>query len=311
MLIILAVFPGAAPFKALFGKQPEAKIVFIDLKGKIRRPVNIGLTARRLHRPFSVNGLYIRIIQRIYIHREAETVLRYLGGMGNEAEIKGGGIVVLHRSLVVRAVLVYQPDPFDGVIRFVKLFQDIQNILRDMYVYDHFALMLISVQVLMKNVQVSEILPGKGAVLLKGQPVYPFKDLIGDGGYIERIAPRACILFIQREQPLLISIILHHRKLHMMIAVSGIGSAVRACGIHFFIRIFRKTHLLCPQFFKLIHCALAVLRRYRTVMLRMGKPDRYPLHFIKVLHSLRRIIKSRTEGKYSRDGIRIKLCKLY
>ena len=107
-------------------------------------------------------------------------MLRHAGGVGNEAEVEGRGVVVLHGQLVVGVVLVHQADLLDGIARLVELPEDVQHVLGDVVVDDHFALARLAVQVHVQHVEVAQVLARQGAFVLEGLALDALKDLVGD-----------------------------------------------------------------------------------------------------------------------------------
>ena len=129
MLVILAILPVAAPFKAMLNEKTVAQIIVIDLTGEVRFPIQIRLSGDWLHDAHAVNHLRVRVIQRIDIYRQAQPMLGNPGGVGNEAKIEGGGVVVLHGKLVVCVIFVNQADLFNGIFCFIELLENFQHVL--------------------------------------------------------------------------------------------------------------------------------------------------------------------------------------
>ena len=76
MLVILRIFPVSAPFKIMSFKQPEAQIFMINLVREVRFAIQIRLFGDRLYDPFTVHNLSVRVIQRVDIRRQPQTVFR-------------------------------------------------------------------------------------------------------------------------------------------------------------------------------------------------------------------------------------------
>ena len=74
--------------------------------------------------------------------------------MGNEAEIEGGGVVVLHGKLVVCVIFVNQADLFNGIFCFIELLENFQHVLGDVIVDDHFSLVGFAIQPHMEHMQI-------------------------------------------------------------------------------------------------------------------------------------------------------------
>ena len=75
VLIILRVPPASAPPESAGSKSSVTKIVFVDLTGEIPGTVNVSLAIRRLDAESPVNGLHIRVVARVDIHSQSQTML--------------------------------------------------------------------------------------------------------------------------------------------------------------------------------------------------------------------------------------------
>ena len=75
MLPVFHALPVAAPLKARLGKKLIHQVVVVDFVGEIFASVEVGRPVERLDIRLSLDGLVIRIVARVYVHRQALPVL--------------------------------------------------------------------------------------------------------------------------------------------------------------------------------------------------------------------------------------------
>ena len=78
-------------------------------------------------------------------------MLREMLSVGHNAVVEAAGVVGTHLALVIAIVVVGQSDALDGVTGLVKLTEDGQEFGGNEFVADEFALMRLSVVVVMAH----------------------------------------------------------------------------------------------------------------------------------------------------------------
>ena len=169
----------------MLDKQLVAEVVLGDLVVKRGVAVQIRLTRNGLYNPLAVNHLGVGVVQRIYVNRKPKAMIGNTIGVGDEAEVEAGRVVVFHRALVVGVVLVHESNLLDGIAVLVELTQNVEHVLGNVLVHDHLALVGLAVLVLVKHVEVTQILSWEGAVVFKRLALNAGKNVVGYLRYVE------------------------------------------------------------------------------------------------------------------------------
>ena len=167
MLVVFAVFPAAAPFEAVLGKDDAGEVLFIDLHGEVTAAVYIGGSGGGLDGELAVYHFDIGVVERIDVDRRAHAMLGDLGRVGDEAEIEGGAVVVCRRAFIIGIVVVHEADLLDGIFGGVELLEDGKDGFCDAAVDHHFAVLRFSLEVHIADAEVGELFSGDGAVCLE------------------------------------------------------------------------------------------------------------------------------------------------
>lgn len=167
VLVVFAVFPAAAPFEAVLGKGDTGKILFIDLHGEVTAAVYIGGAGSWLDQEVTVYVFHVGVIERIDVDGNAHAVLGDFRGMGDEAEVEGGAVVVGHGSFIVGVVVIDEADLLDGIFGGIELFEDGEDGFCDAAVDHHFAVLRFPLEIHMAEAEVGELFSGDGAVRLE------------------------------------------------------------------------------------------------------------------------------------------------
>ncbi len=126
VLVVLAVFPTAAPPETVLGEQPVAKVAANNLVGEAARTVQIAGGGGRLADGLAAGEfLVVRIVKWIDVDGQAQAVFGNLAGVGYVAEVERRGVVGPHGPFVDGIPIIHQPHPFDGVAVFKELEEDV------------------------------------------------------------------------------------------------------------------------------------------------------------------------------------------
>ena len=167
MLVVFAVFPAAAPFEAVLGKDNAGEVLFIDLHGEVTAAVYIGGSGGGLDGELAVYHFDIGVVERIDVDRRAHAMLGDLGRVGDEAEIEGGAVVVCRRAFIIGIVVVHEADLLDGIFGGVELLEDGKDGFCDAAVDHHFAVLRFPLEVHIADAEKGEVFAGDGAVVFE------------------------------------------------------------------------------------------------------------------------------------------------
>ena len=167
MLVVFAVFPAAAPFEAVLGKDDAGEVLFIDLHGEVTAAVYIGGSGGGLDGELAVYHFDIGVVERIDVDRRAHAMLGDLGRVGDEAEIEGGAVVVCRRAFIIGIVVVHEADLLDGIFGGVEFLEDGKDGFCDAAVDHHFAVLRFSLEVHIADAEKGEVFAGNGTVVFE------------------------------------------------------------------------------------------------------------------------------------------------
>ena len=157
MLVIFLVVPTiAAPQKIFFAEESATQILRRDFVRKIFRAIFVvgGIVGRDDF--LAVNGFDIRIVKRIDVDRQTVAVPRNSLRERNESEIEARGIIVAHGKFVVGVVFVDEMNFFNRVIRREKFLENVEQVVGNALVANHFAAQNFSAQVLVQKFDVTQ-----------------------------------------------------------------------------------------------------------------------------------------------------------
>ena len=167
MLVVFAVFPAAAPFEAVLGKDDAGEVLFIDLHGEVTAAVYIGGSGGGLDGELAVHHFDIGVVEWIDVDRCAHAMFGDFRRVGDEAEIEGGAVVVCHRAFIIGIVVVHEADLLDGIFGGVELLEDGKDGFCDAAVDHHFAVLCFPLEVYIADAEVGELLSWNSAVCLE------------------------------------------------------------------------------------------------------------------------------------------------
>ena len=167
MLVVFAVFPAAAPFEAVLGKDDAGEVLFIDLHGEVTAAVYIGGSGGGLDQEAAVYVFHVGVIERIDVDGGAHAVFGDFRGMGDEAEVEGGAVVVGHGAFIIGIVVVHEADLLDGIFGGVELLEDGKDGFCDAAVDHHFAVLRFPLEVHIADAEKGEVFAGDGAVVFE------------------------------------------------------------------------------------------------------------------------------------------------
>ena len=157
MLVIFDRLPAATPLEPMLHKKFVAEVAAVNLHGNIR-PTFTVLDVRPSRSRFHmiVPKTNVGIVERVDVDGRATHMLRNRLGTRNVTEIETGSVVGRHRLFVRSIKIVNQPHTGNGVFRFVKLPENLQQILRNGFVADQFPRLAVSLSVPVLNEQVTK-----------------------------------------------------------------------------------------------------------------------------------------------------------
>ena len=167
MLVVFAVFPAAAPFESISGKEAKGEVVLIDFHGEVTASVYIGGAGSGLDQEAAVYVFHVGVIEWIDVDGNAHAVFGDFRGMGDEAEVEGGAVVVGHGAFIVGVVVIDKADLLDGIFGGIELLEDGKDSFCDAAVDHHFAVLRFSLEVHIADAEVGELFSGDGAVCLE------------------------------------------------------------------------------------------------------------------------------------------------
>ena len=167
MLVVFAVFPAAAPFESISGKEAKGEVVLIDFHGEGTASVYIGGSGGGLDGELAVHHFDIGVVERIDVDRRAHAMFGDFRRVGDETEIEGGAVVVCHRAFIIGIVVVHEADLLDGILGGIELLEDGEDGFCNAAVDHHFAALRFPLEIHIAEAKVGELLSGDGAVRLE------------------------------------------------------------------------------------------------------------------------------------------------
>ena len=110
---------------------------------------------------------HVGVIERIDVDGGAHAVFGDFRGMGDEAEVEGGAVVVCHRAFIIGIVVVHETDLLDGILGGIELFEDGKDRFCDAAVDHHFAVLRFPLEVHIADAEKGEVFAGDGAVVFE------------------------------------------------------------------------------------------------------------------------------------------------
>ena len=164
--------------------QEEAvqEVALDNLIGKAFTAVDIFRGRSRLHDATSVlTSPNIRIIEGVDVDSHSLSMLGQLGGSRYPAIAETGGVIITHGPFVAGIVIINQTDTLDGILLTIKFAEDVQKIVGNRLVADHFTHMLAFLCIIVRQAQITQVGTTDGTALRPGTALHPLEDGIGNG----------------------------------------------------------------------------------------------------------------------------------
>ena len=97
MLVILGIFPVAAPAETFGAEEAVAEVVAANHVGMLARAVGIWCAALWIDESAAVSLADIRIVERVDVNRQSIGMIRQFTSIRDMTKIKRTAIVIFHR----------------------------------------------------------------------------------------------------------------------------------------------------------------------------------------------------------------------
>jgi len=144
VLIVDGRSPVTAPVPTTIGEDAHGSIPRVQDSGVCAVAVEVGRGGLGLDRTGPID---LGIEQRVEVDGSTESVLRPVAGAWDVSAVEGRGVVVFHGQLVVGGrIVVHCADFLDRIPQFKKLFEDRDDLRRQVFVDDQVAAVGLSVE---------------------------------------------------------------------------------------------------------------------------------------------------------------------
>ena len=164
--------------------QEEAvqEVALDNLIGKAFTAVDIFRGRSRLHDATSVlTSPNIRIIEGVDVDSHSLSMLGQLGGSRYPAIAETGGVIITHGPFVAGIIIINQTDALDGIFLPIEFFENLNQVVGNRLVADHFTHMLAFLCIIVRQAQITQIGTTDGTALRPGTALHPLEDGIGNG----------------------------------------------------------------------------------------------------------------------------------
>lgn len=185
MLVILGIFPVAAPSETLCAEEAVAQVVSVDHIGVLARAVGISLAALWVDDAAAVFVVDIRIVERVDIHRHTVGVAREHRLAWHLAVVESRAVIGSHTAAVIAVVVVDQLHPLNGIAGLEELAQDVEHIVGNALVEHHLANEGAAVRGAVEAAQIAQFAPLHRAPRLVTLALHTCKYIVGYRRHLE------------------------------------------------------------------------------------------------------------------------------
>ena len=185
MLIILSVFPVAAPAKALREEKAAAEVVAAYHIGMLAGTVRVGCASLWVDDAAAVFVVDIRIVERVDIHRHTVGVAREHRLAWHLAVVESRAVIGGHAAAVIAVVIVDQLHPLNGIAGLEELAQDVEHIVGNALVEHHLANEGAAVRGAVEAAQIAQFAPLHRTPRLVTLALHTCKYIVGYRRHLE------------------------------------------------------------------------------------------------------------------------------
>ena len=142
-------------------EQAISQVIAVDLVGELTRTVGETCSRGGLDDSTTLACLDTRVLQRIQVDGQAARMLREFLRSSYRSEAETRRIVRSHRALVIGAEVINQPHAGYRIFSLEQPLEDVNQVIGNSGVTDHFALAHMSVEIVVQQAQIAQVIAPK------------------------------------------------------------------------------------------------------------------------------------------------------